>query len=776
MSTSPETDRESWRGDDSRDSSDRDSAEARHAFRSALGRYSASRLRAILPLRGLEETSSRPTAVAAELTEQLDSPAAVASLLARLGHPERLALGLFAAVDSTIWPWSTLSDTLRLLDVDPRSSLLRLLEPGLVAIEAPWNRDPIADFETELSRPASSALRVRIHPTVAGTARVRIPAGTLPRTAAPVSQVREADGLEAILRLAVLWQRVAQEPLRQTQHGTVYKRDRERLRDDPALVDPITDSLASMPDLFDFWLFLGRRMGLIRQDRSTDRLRAAPFAFWDENAVHLPQMIATAWLGMQPSSAIESPRATGSSEVPAAGSLRLAAMLWLASLPEQAWVALEELERHLADRDPRWQRLSSQESAGGRTAPRLRDGAARSRGDGQQAAGSSLSRSLTAALLGAGYVLGLVRSGIETPSGKKVVQLTPLGRYALAQGPPPPPRPVFDHFLVVQPNFEIIAYREGLTPRLIGELSRFASWSRIGSALELKLCQESILLGLEQGQIPETMIETLARHSQKPLPGAVVEAIRHWADRRDRVSFYLAATLVEFASRADRDRALEEWEGTEPGVRPRQFTPVADRYLLAEDPQAIPAERIRTSGARDYRNPPEPCVAVAEDGVTLTLDPDRSDLLIDSELSRLADEQPLPYRPRGGLSAPPPRCFRVSPASLSRALELGMSHTELVEWFLRRTGKPLPPAIALLLAASSPKTQFTLRPRLVLTAPCAELLDGLLQHPATRELLGERLGPTAVIVPASCAQALGDVLGDLGLAASLDLPASESTV
>ena len=45
------------------------------------------------------------------------------------------------------------------------------------------------------------------------------------------------------------------------------------------------------------------------------------------------------------------------------------------------------------------------------------------------------------------------------------------------------------------------------------------------------------------------------------------------------------------------------------------------------------------AGSRDYRRPPEACVEVEPDGVTLTLDLARSDLLVDAELIRFADEQ-----------------------------------------------------------------------------------------------------------------------------------------
>ena len=125
-------------------------------------------------------------------------------------------------------------------------------------------------------------------------------------------------------------------------------------------------------------------------------------------------------------------------------------------------------------------------------------------------------RPSAAILLGPAYQLGLVRAAEEVPSGRRVVQLTPLGRYALALGPPPPPRPTFDHFLFVQPNFEIIAYRQGLTPSLIGQFSRFARWSQVGAALELKLTPDSVYRGLEGGLTTEAMLERLARHSPAP--------------------------------------------------------------------------------------------------------------------------------------------------------------------------------------------------------------------------------------------------------------------
>ena len=301
-------------------------------------------------------------------------------------------------------------------------------------------------------------------------------------------------------------------------------------------------------------------------------------------------------------------------------------------------------------------------------------------------------------LLGSGYAMGLVRTGEEKGTGRVVVQLTPLGRYVMAMGPPPPARPTFDHFLFVQPNFEIIAYRQGLSPQLVGQLSRFAWWTKIGAALELKLTQESVVLGLEGGHKPEQMLEILTRHSHRTLPTLVPDAIGRWSSRRERIIFYAAATLIEFASLAERDQALAAWQEDDLKI----FVPVAERFLLVESPQQIPTDRIRTSGSRDYRHPPEKCVSIEPDGVTLALDPTRSDLLIDAELSRIADELPTARNPsRDMASEPSYRRYIVSAGSMARASALGINPGQIVEWFLRRTGGEPSPAIKLLFKSTA---------------------------------------------------------------------------
>ena len=143
--------------------------------------------------------------------------------------------------------------------------------------------------------------------------------------------------------------------------------------------------------------------------------------------------------------------------------------------------------------------------------------------------------------------------------------------------------------------------------------------------------------------------------------------------------------------------AMESWpRGDGDGASRRSPSPI--RFLLMEDERTIPFDRFRMAGSRDYRRPPDVCVAVEPDGVSMALDPARSDLMVDAELGRFADERPA-HRP--GAAEPARRRFVVTAASLRRGLERGLTPQDLAEWYARRTGGEIPPAVRLLLASFS---------------------------------------------------------------------------
>jgi hypothetical protein len=738
-------------------------------YRQALRQYDGTRLRQILEPLGGADKAARVGTLVAVLAERLDLPAVTQPLVAGLDPADRFALGLFAVTEAPVWPAGGLSRTLRLLGVDPEASLERLLATGLVA-EQPPRVERVGPAGAPGGPVVATTDRELIaHPGALASIRTALPdpaaAGLAPVAAARLA--RESDGLEPILRLAALWQRVADAPLRQTQGGSLYKRDRDRIEEDPALAGPIADMVEPLPDMPGLWLDLALGVGLVEPERGTDRLVAARAAFWEDNAVHLPQMIAARWLALRTWDELWGRQESPAGPLLAAPFVRPAALLWLAALPEGEWLRLDDLaalfDRLLPDWDapvvaevaPRTPPAAvpgEPDAPDGRPAPRKKRPAGR-----KKAAGADL---LAALLGGMAYQLGLVRLAEAEPSGERVVQLSTRGRYVLRLGPSPGAGPPFDAFLYVQPNLEIIAYRQGLTPGRIGLLSRFTRWSKLGAALELRLTAEDTYRGLESGLTAEAMLERLGRHSARPLAAGVGEALRTWSGRRERITYYMAATLVEFAGPEDLRAALESWD--ELG-RPRPIV-LTDRLVLVEDDAAIPLQRLRMLGSRDYRRPPEACVAVEDDGVSLVLDPTRGDLFADAELARFADEDREGGRssPRG--PATPGRRYRVTRGSLARARAEGFAPGPLASWFERRTAAPMPPAVRLLLEGLDPSHERGVLERLhVLRVRAPELLDGLAQHPATRDLIGERLGPRAAAVRAADLPSLRARLDELGL-------------
>src|SRR5216683_585827 len=86
-----------------------------------------------------------------------------------------------------------------------------------------------------------------------------------PEVSDAIGPIQEADGLEWPLRLAALWQLASAEPLRKTQQGEFFKRDQERLRNDPLLSAPPSDSLYETTGIEFFTADLAAALGILRE-------------------------------------------------------------------------------------------------------------------------------------------------------------------------------------------------------------------------------------------------------------------------------------------------------------------------------------------------------------------------------------------------------------------------------------------------------------------------------------------------------------------------------
>ncbi|HEV3144445.1 MAG TPA: hypothetical protein VGZ47_11210 [Gemmataceae bacterium] len=519
----------------------------------------------------------------------------------------------------------------------------------------------------------------------------------LPAVAQARSEVREADGLEWPLRLAVVWQQVAETPLRQTLQGDFFKRDLQRLQSDALLNAPFADSPGGVPDTGLLGVAWAKAIGLIVEEGA--ELRAGSFsAAWNDGLFPLLRELWSALPTIESWDPIYGWQVEREAPQPFP-SVYLLLLLLLGRQAEARWVRMEDVEAWLLDHHPFWD------------------------GD-KNGAGTEW---FVALMLGLFYQLRLIQFG-TAKAGDALIRLSSFGRWLLESSESLPSQPEFRQTLMVQANFEILAFRQGLTPGILAQLARFARWKSLGTACLLELHAEQVYRGLESGLHLEDMRRLLQQHGMRELPENVSEALRTWSNKRDRIVVYDQAALLEFASPADLDAAMAR------GLVEQRLS---DRIALVRHENAVDFRQFRLTSTRDYGAKAEQCLQLDDDGVTFSVDRSRSDLLLELEIARVAESAGAPTENQ--------YVYRFTHDSLQRALANGLTLQGLEEWFQQRSGRPLSPA-ARLLALSQQQAAFALRRCLVLTAPSVELADGLMQFPDTRRLIQERLGPFALLV------------------------------
>jgi hypothetical protein len=657
-----------------------------------------------------------------------NNPAVIDRRLKEVGPAERCLLALVGHSRQPRWKLVHLVEMLAALGhAEGVQPILELFQAGLLFPALGEGAPRLKSFEQWLGQAAVTQFGVFAHPQVTDRARgedLGLP--ELPATNA-VSGAREADGLEWLLRPAVLWQQVAANPLRRTQTEEFFKRDFDRLRADPLLNAAPPDNLADLPDPALLAVALAVQQGVLQDTDGELRAGALPPA-WAEG---LPAALEALWAalpyvdGWEPRSGWVGSQSLTGNPYPSAG---LLALLLLGRLPEGQWLRPVAVGQWLAEHHPYWE------------------------GQGK---GKETGPAADVFLLGLGYQLRLVQAARDA-QGEWVVSLAPTGRWLLGLGPAPPAPPAYAQTLLVQPNLEILAYRQGLTPGLIASLSRFAAWKNLGPACTLQFQPDTVYRALESGETFESILQTLERHGMKATPAPVVESLKTWANKRERISVYPAAVLLEFAAPEHLAEAIARGL---PAVR------LSDRLAVVARESDVNFQMFRLTGTRDYGLPPEKCVEVEPDGVTLTVDLARSDLLLESEVLRFAEAVPAPasgYGRPGAESANGRRQYRLTPASLTAGRAAGLSVNYLESWFVQRAGQALSPAAHLLLVGPE-NPSLELRRLHVLNVPAAELADGLLQWPATRALIVERLGPTALVVAEENVGPLRERLEALGV-------------
>lgn len=682
------------------------------AVRAALGRYDDALLRAIASKLFKPRSQWPAEELIDRAVEALANPPVIDRRIKDLSPSCRALLAAIGLIRHRDWSVGQLLALLAILGhSEGLMPVLSLLDSGLAMPILPETDRPIRRWEDWLGATPTAA-RLHVPATVAERA---IREGTgLPQLASKrfdARHVHTSDGLEWLLRLGVLWQRLRADPIRLTQANALFKRDLQRLQEDPLLGSSPTDLAVDVPDPGVLAMSLGIASGVFV---ATDGvLSAGTFPpSWDTG---LSPTVADLWSALPAVTHWDAEHGYFLSESgePFAV-IALASLLLLAAQPDGVWTHPSDVAEYLYPRHPSWASTLVDPSDQGESW-------------------------IEAMFLGWALPMRLVEA---TQDGEGWwVRLTTIGRHLVASGPAPELGPEFSRCLVVQPNGDVIAYRQGLTPGLIARLSRFADWKMIGPACTLGLSAESVYRGLESGMSLPDILGVLQQHSGHPVPANVQDLVRRWAGKRERITVHTSATLLEFASPSDLESAMTR------GLVVQKLT---DRIGLANG--EVDYKHFRLLGNRDYEAKPQRCITFAPDGVTFRVDVAASDLLLEAELSRLAEP----------LTNDGEHRFRITPETARRIREQGMALADLETWSASRAGEPLS-ASARLLFSGSDGAAGELRQRIVVTLPSEIVTDGVCKWPETADLLDDRLGPKSVTVPEENVEELLKRLAELGV-------------
>jgi hypothetical protein len=159
---------------------------------------------------------------------------------------------------------------------------------------------------------------------------------------------------------------------------------------------------------------------------------------------------------------------------------------------------------------------------------------------------------------------------------------------------------------------------------------------------------------------------------------------------------------------------------------------------LGRDEESGPPVAFRLAATPGEGASASPVAMAVDDDCTVRVPSDAS-LYDRFQLARFAN---LVQRGADGIA------YRISPASLARARRQGISAEQVSSFLARVAGQPLPPKVAEAIQRWHKRSgAIRLERGVILRVDAPETLAALRRQPALAPLLGEALGPQAVLVP-----------------------------
>ena len=351
--------------------------------------------------------------------------------------------------------------------------------------------------------------------------------------------------------------------------------------------------------------------------------------------------------------------------------------------------------------------------------------------------------------------LGLVERGRlgEGPAAPLGFRLTEIGRAVFgAPEVAPPPEPAERRCLVIQPNFDVVAYLDRADARTAGLLGRIAEsgTAHSGPIQTFRITQGSVYQAEESGLSQARILDFLEQHSQREPPANVLRSIADWSGKRESLSLRQRVTLLGFPTTADRDAYLNDHPGG---------TACGERFVLADGPPPP----VRGSLVSDHLSGGRRTLELDEEGRIHATGP--LDIVQESRLLRIA---------RPPLSAS--IGWQLTADSMRQAAAGGLKAGVVHRWLKDHLAHPAPPLMASAIDAwlrVGRGRPMELADAVLLHIPDGEQYQAIATSRRLRPFLLARPGPGWLVVKKEDRKALAAVLESLGFTVIRELTHDE---
>ncbi len=342
------------------------------------------------------------------------------------------------------------------------------------------------------------------------------------------------------------------------------------------------------------------------------------------------------------------------------------------------------------------------------------------------------------AILGTLTHLGLIERGRVGKSELKgwCFRLTAEGAavFGAPERPTPPPAPAPVKFLTVQPNYEVMAYLDGVGADAIFPLAVMARRTTTagGAVQTFALSRESIYQALELGLSLREIERFLIEHGKTELPANVKHSLAEWGQKRESLTLRTGVWLGMYPTGdGDPFANLEEARFIGPG-----FTVIPRRS--AAKLQGVPTTRRQEMPGRFWH--------VHEDGrVDVT---GEADALTLARLALVADRTA--------------KGWQVTAASVRRARERGLNGEQVIVRLREHMHGRIPAFLAMIVENWSKPAGVFLGELLLLQIPQADAFETIRASKRFQPLLAGYMPPNWFVVHADKRAELEALLAEYG--------------